>query len=261
MDWYSKSRISTTAAILEDYGLSNSIWLIIAPTVKKIQNLAGADKCVDINNIEEKFGGSILDLFHNEMPPELTQLLDEGDYQWEVEFAQNYGVFAFRAAYRPLSNLLYLKFNTALPLEMSMSTIHNSSGNAWKAQKTYYMRSISRMPLSIRHEINHLLRDAQTGHLKEWAKKANDPVVQQYYDSHGYQELEFEIDAEIAALNSLRQQLGEKRFDKLTPQRIQEFIPGFEDIQQNTAALARWVKRLMREGLLTRGMKEAWNLK
>ena len=122
------------------------------------------------------------------------------------------------------------------------------------------MRDIARIPHSIKHEVTHLLRDAQTGHISRFMEKMKkDPIVHERYQSQGHDELEFEIDAQIASLESLRKSIGDQRYDKLTPERIHEIMPGIH-MPIGGTFLSIWVKRLMREGLLTTGMREAWNL-
>jgi len=259
MNWYSKSRISTTAAILEDYGISESIWNVIRWMVEKMIVLAGADRLEELVELEWKTGGPVWRETDKTIPSELLEILRDGDYQWYVEFRKSETTsVCYSAGYQPNKNRMVIKFNTFLPLIMSHDILRGN--NSWKMQKPQYMRDLARVRHSIRHEVIHLLRDAQTGHIRRYFQRMqNEDIVHEYYMRHGHEELEFEIDAKIAALDSLRRQLGADRFDKLTVGRIYQILPSFR-FPREGPALARWIKRLMREGLLTSGMKEAWNL-
>jgi len=259
MNWYVKSQIQKESEILPDYGISEGIWSHISGTMENVVRLAGANRLEELSRLKWKTGGPIWREADETIPPEFLKILQDGDYGWYVEFEGNHGLVCYRAGYQPTENRMSIRFNPSLPLILSQRS-YFGKGSVWVEQKSQYMHDLGRMRHSIRHEVTHLLRDAQTGHIKKYVDKMKrEDSVYEHYKSRGHEELEFEIDAKIAALASLRNQLGAERFDKLTPGRIGEILPGYR-FPSGGPFLAKWVKRLMREGLLTTGMKEAWNL-
>lgn len=256
MNWYSQSKIRSQAAILPDYGISDSIWTQISWMVEKMSRLAGADRLVELAKLNWKTGGPIWREADDSIPEDLLEILRDGEYKWQAKFLNDVHLYAYQAAYSPQERTITLRFNTSLPMVLQRGL----SRDFWKEQKTQYMRDLFKVPTSIRHETMHLMRDAQTGHLKRYVERMkSDKSIFESYHSGGHGELEFEIDAKIASLELLRRRLGEDRYDKLTPARIEEMLPGFT-FPEGGPQLAKWVKRLMREGLLTSGMRRTWNL-
>jgi hypothetical protein len=104
------------------------------------------------------------------------------------------------------------------------------------------------------HEVDHLLLDARTGHMAAKNRK-RDPA---WYGSRGHYEDPDEINAQFASLAALRERVGPEAFDRMSPAEIESAMR--IRFPADAPTLAAWVKRLMREGLLTTAMREAWNL-
>lgn len=244
------------AKLLDDYGGTKALMRILDKPLNTYRKLAVKGEFEELADLFYRKSGNISELLDNSTPEGFKEFLDSRRYKWEVKFFNSQGASGVswfrRAAYMTRDRIIAIQFNTGLPLTLS-------NYGAWKKERTRLLRDLSKTDVTIRHELTHLLRDAQTGHISEYTKqRARRPEVNESYAQRGHQEHEIEIDAIINGFDQLKKRFGEKRWNKLTPSRLEELQ--MVRWPRDTKTLSKWVNRLIREDLLTDGMRREWNL-
>ena len=238
------------AKLLPDYGTTKGLMKKAGPVIDRMNRLIAADDLMRLRKLKTILRGSVSDLADSSIPPEFSQYLDDEGYSWEVEFGPFNGRFLRKATYTPSKNKIEIVYNTALP---------SALGSHWDEYKAKVQRDMDKSDVTFRHELTHLLRDADTGHIKEYTKRMKeDPRVYEKYRSRGHQEMEFEIDAIVNGIDQLRKRIGPEKFDKLKPSDLERML--LVQWPKDTKTLSKWVKRLMREDMLTTGMRKEWRL-
>jgi hypothetical protein len=242
--------VKKSAKLLPDYGMTKAIMEKLRLPLDRMTRLIEIEDAKRLSRISTSVGGKVSDLADSTIPPEFKEYLDKEKYRWDVKFGTFMGDFLKLAQYNPHNKIILIYFNTALPL---------SIGKYFWRKKDKALRDLEKTDVTVRHELTHLLRDAQTGHLKrEVDKRKVDRQLQEKYLSRGHQEMEFEIDAIINGMDELRRRIGDERFDELTPKDLERMM--VVKFPRDTKTLSKWVKRLMREGMLTTGMRKEWRL-
>lgn len=237
------------AALFPDFGIVDGIMKRIKPELSKIRKLVLNEDAKGLRKLNFDVSGSITDIADNSMPTEMRDDLEDRGFSWSVRTIKMRATKFRLAAYDPGRRQLTIDFNTEFFKYVDI-----------ERHKTKLLQDISKTDVSVRHEVTHLLRDAATGNIDRYIEKLQkDESVREHYNNRGHQELEFEIDATINGLDQLRKRFGPERFDKLTPRRIEELMVA--TFPKDIKTLSKWVNRLMREDMLTTGMKKQWRLK
>jgi hypothetical protein len=220
---------------------------VVKPTLQKIRVLAAKDKADEIAKVKSRLAGNVSDLIRN--PPEF---LTGYEYEFIFENRNRADKWA-EPMYMPSQKLISVRFNTELPSLLKRMY-------QWDDFKVQFLRDTARIDSSLRHEVTHMIRDAQTHHIERYLdRRQKDRKVYEEYQQSGHQTLEFEIDAIVNSMDQLKKRLGPARYDKLTPERMSQMLPGF-NWPTKPEILQKWIKRLQREGLLTSGMQRAWKV-
>lgn len=122
------------------------------------------------------------------------------------------------------------------------------------------IRDLEHTPDVIEHEVSHLIRDAQTGRLSKFVRRASaeTPEGKKLAVAYGtsHTDFPFEIDATISAMASLKKRFGEAKWNRISFNAVElalgkakgkHFTPGQRKIM---------LKRLNREGLLGKNMRK-----
>jgi hypothetical protein len=111
----------------------------------------------------------------------------------------------------------------------------------------------------IKHEVTHLVRDVETGRITEFSDRMRkQKKTKEFYYTRGHQDVDFEIDAAINAMDMLFKRLRKRgiKVDRIGWYDLPEWIPGFIPAEKGTEAYKKWIKRLSRERLLTKAMRD-----
>ena len=243
-------------ALLEDFGVTDGLFNLIEPTLVKITKFAKRDEVGKIGSMDKSSRGTLLDVATKKVPDEMRDVLDGVDFK--IEFKNVDGSkFWGNARYRPKQNLLLITYNTGLPLWLEANDI-------WQENKDRFIRDVKRTDLTLRHEVTHAVRDAQTGHLKRLMDLYEEnPEMLRHYNQRGHIEEEFEIDAIVNSLDRLRDKVGYEKYmgmglrdiDRAFARDDMPMLPSRRD-----PFFKKWVDRLSREDLLTDKMKREWGI-
>jgi len=242
------------AALLDDFGLTDALLRLVQP---RMQVLLAAVKSDDLRTVEKlvgkRFSGRATSLVQGGLKkhPELK------DYRYQIIFgglpADAYWI---DGAYNPYDKTLHVYLNVGKASSKYGNPMYRLD---WEYRgKRECITELESLDVLIRHEATHMIRDSQTGHLRR--NLDNETLSQSsIYMQTGHTEDNDEIDAIVNELDQLKKRLGSAAYDKLTPSMIERLVPGRE-WPKKPEVIHRWVKRLIREGLLTTGMRQELRL-
>jgi hypothetical protein len=241
------------AGLVELYGIPDSIYAKIEPVLVEMAKLIVGDKIEELIDRFEGFemGGDIVSEATRPIPPELSKKLSEGGYSWRLTAEKRakekiYHTFFYPHYDPPTKTAVFLcDIAEARAMRNSAFVSDSEEWRYWDVATGMLMR----YDKIVVHEIAHLMRFA----VSEIPGSGPRRDAWQYRE-RGHHEDPLEIDAIIHELAWLRDRLGQEAYDKLPLDQIKTKFP--EDVP----TLARWVKRLMREDLLTSEMRRKWNL-
>lgn len=255
---YSKIAMRVEAALLEDYGMANGLARLIKADMEAIIR---ATKKGDVDTVRAYAGrlhtGYLTKLATRRIPDELREKYAKVTYK--IGFESSWNDYWGETAYRPDGSLIIAVYNVGIAERILMM----SNPAERKANLEKLIRDMSRYELTMRHEVTHALRDAQTGSIGEYVDRMmRDNQVAEFYNHHGHQQLDFEVDAVINAMAKLKKKKW-KIWNTLTMADIEKIMVGmrFPDKYTEADTWKMWVRRLTREGLLTDAMRAEWGVK
>ena len=118
------------------------------------------------------------------------------------------------------------------------------------------LSDLRRYESTISHEVTHAVRDAMTGNVSRHVERAQkDRTVAEGYRDRGHLDLEFEVDATMSAIATLKRRMRRK-WDLMTFKDVEKHLRGTKLPEPGDSAFKKWVGRMNREGLLSRAMRE-----
>ena len=238
-------------ALLNDYdmadALAHKVWSelglknVVIAFDKHDWNAAWA-----IGRTRPHIEGTLVDLAKN-IPDDRREMYKELRYDASIVSDSSMNHWSLNR-YGPASKVITLWFNAQLPLNI----MDNGSIKPEYLARLHY--DVRRYDVSIRHEVTHALRDAETHHLERFTKKSDkDRSLYEFYMSH-HDEYEFERDAIINGLDFLRRRMKDE-WDELGLADLRKLLPSFKlSAQMPIMERKKWIDRLVREDLMGKRM-------
>ena len=263
------SELIHIAALMDDYGITDAIYKIVKSELDKI--LKFLEKSADEtfadydNRLHEGLVESNKFVMDISLP--IGGLVANTSKDKE-ELLKGF-VFALRVqkGFEPLSirriskrgivGGVYSHDNLTIFIDVDLIEIVSLYAKFYKSRRTdlysAFFNSVKRrfddIDSVIHHELIHLLRDVHSHHVH---KKERDV---EWYKERGHIEDPHEIDAEIHEMARYMNKLSEKDRDKVTfAQLCKKFVPQLSSEKSGSPVLHRWIKRMGREGILTKSM-------
>jgi len=243
-----KTASSHMAKLMDDYGISNTLAKKIKPIISDIVKMYKNDDVEGALKYDSKtFKGTLLSVAKR-VPDDMEDALS--GYRYEIRFKDGrpLGRTIAEAMYIPSQKLVRVVYDVGLAVELGMAM--------FKSYKSRIIRDFERYELSLKHETTHAVRDAVTGHIRKYTKTLKEMEVREQYRDRGHLDLEFEVDATINSFAVLKRKVGARKWELMTFLDLEERIPGLRIPVKGDPAWRVWVKRMHREGLLSKAMKE-----
>jgi len=255
-----KSRVEKIASricvakLLKDYGISDSIYALVKSRFDKMLELISepledeGKLSRELGLLEKGFKGTLLE-HGKRVPRKLEGLLKNFKYEFAIKRGGSMK-FVDDAAYYAQDKTLKFKYNPQI-----IMMIIGFGGSDRKRNLALLKRDIAKVLMTIRHEVTHAIRDANTGHIERYVSKMQaDPRVREFYDERGHKELEFEVDAQINAIALLFKKKRGKKRNEISFDDIHRDYVGFRFPEKGTPAYKALIRRLARERMLTPAM-------
>ena len=243
---------------IKDYGITTAIYAKIKPLLLSLAELAegileakkrgeGVITRKELSNTlrgfkGKRFIGTIGKAVR--LPKKLSKVKDK---KYEVRFRSLAEPFLVGAGYDPRLKRIVVDVN----LRMFRALYGNPEADVVLLERG--VNELRGGELILKHEVTHLLRDSDVGHIKHHLKRmrGNEKLRKEYHKS-GHEELEWEIDAYINAIARLMRRLPKSRRKNVGFEYLERRVPGLKI--PSGRAKRKWIKRLNREGLLTEKM-------
>ena len=235
------------AKLLEDYGITKNLYKKIKKHIDDIYEALKADDIDKLRALETKLGGKEVKGFLAELSSRLPEDVAKAliGMKYRVRFVDMARGYWHDAGYIPGKNEISIKYNVYLPAVV-----------AGTGERDKLLKDIARTRMTMRHEVTHAIRDAMTGHIKEFIDRARkDKGVWRVYEEKGHQEIEFEIDAVVNQIDELFKGMSKREREAIGFGDLVKIFPGLRLPARGSSAFRVWVKRLHREGLLTGAMR------
>jgi hypothetical protein len=241
------------SALLKDYGiseaLSDKVWNQLG--LKKIANAFYKGDwltAMTIGKSSPQITGDLIDLAKN-IPREKQEIYKDLRYDASIVSDTNKNYWSLNK-YNPTSKVIVLWFNAALPANL----ISDGSGYIKPEYLERLHNDVRRYDISIRHEVTHALRDAETHHLETFVKRGDkDRSLYEFYMGH-HDEFEFERDAIINGLDALKRRMRDD-WDTLSVADLRRLLPSFKlSASMPIIERKKWIDRLIREDLMGKRM-------
>jgi len=249
------------AKLLDDYGITDGIIAKVEPTFNQIKRLFKAGKYDEIAKINKTFKGILLWVAdENKLTPEVEAALRS--FKYVIEFGPSVMPTHWsHVSYDPRTKTIWLQYTTNLL--QSLKKRGELEGYKGVMHEKHMQNDLNRFDLSVQHEVTHAVRDSITHHLETHIKRydKDEKVRERYKGDRSHIELEFEIDAEINALARLKRRWGQRKWDLIADHKTLERVaPGTQFPKPGDPMFRKWVKRLIREDLLSNAMRETWHI-
>ena len=237
-------------ALLEDYGISDAlsekIWNELG--LKKLSDcFSNADwyKADEIGEKNPKIAGLLVDLA-KDIPDDKRKVY--GELRYEVEIVSVNEARYANNFYEPAKKRILISYNAGLPMVLK------DNGGISAKLHSQLKRDIARFDVSVRHEVTHALRDAETGHISKFTQKmSGNPQLNEFYNRE-HDNIEFERDAIVNGLSKLKRRMNDK-WDELTLADLRQLLPGLKLFPAMPMEYRKkWIDRLIREGLMGKKM-------
>jgi len=171
------------AALLKDYGITDKIEDMLRPYITQIQAAVEKAAAEDdgegkhhrkLEGLISRFDGLTLkahlaDMASNRIPDNLRLVLKKEDFKITVHLKDDSrALYWSNAMYDPLGNEIILNFNLALARHIANDP----------RELNRFRKDTDRFGETVKHEVTHALRDAETRVIRKFVKKKmTDPKV------------------------------------------------------------------------------------